>query len=185
MTITEDPWTSAAPESVGRKLVQVPAPVLEALGDGDLEAARSLSDQTLTPYMIHDECRSVWKYRSRQISLEPRDALWVTRLLVDTKTGEVLGRAGYHGQPNEDGMVEVGYSIDPLVRRQGHARAALRILIDMAREDPRVRAVRATIQPGNIASTALVKQFGFCEVGEHWDDEYGRGLMAVLEVSVA
>jgi len=44
-----------------------------------------------------------------------------------------------------------------------------------------VHTVRASIRPDNVASRALVAQYGFVEVGEQWDDE--DGLETVFEVS--
>ena len=79
-------------------------------------------------------------------------------------------------------MVEVGYSIDPLYRRRGYARAALLTLIDAARHDPRVSTVRASIRPDNVPSRNLVDQYGFRVVGEQWDEE--DGLETVLELNV-
>ncbi len=70
-------------------------------------------------------------------------------------------------------MVEVGYEIDPAFRRKGYARAALVALIKWAKEDAAIQMIRATISPDNLASRALVSQYGFVEVGEQWDDEDG------------
>jgi RimJ/RimL family protein N-acetyltransferase len=79
-------------------------------------------------------------------------------------------------------MVEVGYSIDPLHRRQGYARAALRALLERAAHEPGVATVRASISPGNRGSRALVLAHGFTVVGEQWDEEDGREI--VHEVAV-
>jgi ribosomal-protein-alanine N-acetyltransferase len=95
----------------------------------------------------------------------------------------VVGHAGYHGPPDEHGMVEVGYSVDPAYRRRGYARAALAELLARAEREPAVRTVRASIRPANLASRALVAQYGFVEVGEQEDDL--DGLEMVLEVPVA
>jgi len=92
----------------------------------------------------------------------------------------VVGFAGYHGPPDSAGMVEVGYAVDPIYRRQGYARAALVVLLDRAEREPSVRTVRATIRPDNRASRLLVLQYGFVEVGEQWDDE--DGLETIFEV---
>ncbi|KAK2590977.1 hypothetical protein QQS21_011336 [Conoideocrella luteorostrata] len=177
--VTESTWTSALPDATGHKLVQLPLPVLDALGNGDLQLSRDLYSSALTPYIAND-CSSVWRRRAAQINADPKDAVWVSRLLLD-KNGVVVGRAGFHGQPDEHGMVEVGYSVDPRHRRQGHARAALRILLDVAAAESRVTTVRASVSPDNIPSRSLVNQFGFVEVGEQWDDEDGREI--VLEIS--
>ena len=179
MTTTAEPWTSSAPEAVGRQLVQLPLPVMEALNNGELETARTLSTQALTPFLIGEECRFVWEMRIAQINRDPRDKVWVGRLVVDSRTGTVVGRAGFHGRPDENGMVEIGYAIDPKWRRQGHARAAVRILLDAAKADPSVRVVRASVRPDNIPSRRLVDGFGFQELGEQRDGE------DLLEVSAS
>jgi RimJ/RimL family protein N-acetyltransferase len=57
------------------------------------------------------------------------------------------------------------------VRRRGYARAALEVLLERAATEPRVRRVRVTISPDNIASFRLASQYGFVEVDEQWDDE--------------
>lgn len=182
MATTAEPWGSSTPDAAGRLLVQLGLPLLDALGSGDLESACSLSAEKLTPYIASDTCRGVWNRRSAQIQVEPRDAVWVTRLVVDSETRAVLGRAGFHGRPNEAGMVEVGYSIDPACRRQGHARAALTILLEVAAKDPVVKVVRASVRPDNVPSRSLLDQYGFREVGEQWDEE--DGLEVILEKSI-
>lgn len=182
MSNISDPWTSLAPGAAGRQLFRVPLSVLEALSNGDLKAANELSPLTLTPYLISKECRGVWKRRRDQVKADPGDGAWVTRFLIDSENGAVVGRAGFHGPPDEAGMVEIGYSIDPLYRRQGHARAALRILLEVAASDPHVNVVRASVRPDNLASRALIDRHGFRVVGEQWDDE--DGLEVILEIFV-
>ncbi|KAJ2978844.1 hypothetical protein NQ176_g3594 [Zarea fungicola] len=182
LAITGEPWTSPAPEAAGHQLVQLSLPVLDALAKQDLDTARILSkNPAISPYIASDACSGTWKMRADQIRANAGDADWVTRLIVDS-TGTVVGRAGFHGPPDEKGMVEVGYSVDPLHRRQGHARAALKIMLDMAAKDARVKVVRASTQPINIASRSLIDQYEFKEVGEQWDEE--DGLETVLEVDM-
>ena len=90
--------------------------------------------------------------------------------------------AGFHGPPNGDGMVEVGYGIDPAFRRRGYARAALLLMLERARAHPDVRTFRATVSPENTASLGLIAQLPFVEVGEQWDDEDGLETIFELEV---
>jgi RimJ/RimL family protein N-acetyltransferase len=70
-------------------------------------------------------------------------------------------------------MVEIGYAVDPACRRRGYARAALEALLQRAAREPRVRTVRVTISPGNVASYQLASQYGFTGTGQQWDDEDG------------
>ncbi|KAM3526890.1 hypothetical protein MY4038_006591 [Beauveria bassiana] len=192
MTVSDKHWTSTAPEAAQRQLSQLAPAVLNALANNDLQSARELSNNPdMTPYLVSSECLGVWKRRAAQIRTDPDDAVWVTRLLlvVDAQTDGggsgvvVVGRAGFHGPPdNQRGMVEVGYAIDPAYRRRGHARAALRIMLDVAAGDARVRVVRASISPGNAASEEVVRRCGFEQVGEQWDEE--DGLEKIWEVAV-
>jgi len=63
--------------------------------------------------------------------------------------------------------VEVGYSIDPKERRKGHAKAALRILLDVARMDGRVKTVAASVGPDNLGSKGLVEKEGLGRWGSN------------------
>lgn len=175
-------WTADVTGAVGTRIVRVPVPALDALADGDLAAAqRALGDEPrLTAFVVGPRSRSVWARRSRQVAQEPADADWVTRLLV-APSGEVVGRAGFHGAP-QDGTVEVGYEVAPEAQRRGHARAALRILLDVARREPDVHTVRATIRPDNVASRSLAEAHGLVITGEQWDEE--DGLETIFEVAV-
>jgi len=175
-------WSADVPGAAGTRLVQVPAAALDALAVGDLATAQqAVGDHlVLTPFLVSEGCRRVWAYRSEQVAQTPSDAVWVTRLLV-APSGEVVGRAGFHGAP-QDGTVEVGYEVDPAHRRRGHARAALRVLLDVARREPGVRTLRATISPDNVASRTLVEAHALVITGEQWDEE--DGLETIFEVAV-
>lgn len=162
-------------------LVQLSPPVLRALADGDLAAANLAAPVSFSDYFIGPECHSVWRRRAAQVVDDPASAAWITRAILDMDRGLVVGRAGFHGPPDTEGMVEVGYSVDPAFRRQGYARAALVALLTWARDDASIGTVRATISPDNLASRALVLQYGFVEVGEQWDDE--DGLETIFEVA--
>ncbi len=165
------------------EVLQLDAAALRGLADGDLAAADRTSPVPLTPYLVGAECRGVWEIRAVQIVEDPSSAAWITGVVWDPDRRLVVGRAGYHGPPDGDGMVEVGYSIDPQYRRQGYARAALRALIERARHEPGVRIFRATVSPDNAPSRDLVLSEGLVEVGEQWDDE--DGLEIVYELSLS
>jgi len=155
------------------ELIQLSAAALRALAEGDLAAATRAASLPLTPYLVSGGSLWTWRRRSRQVALDPGSASWVTGVIVDAQRQLVVGRAGFHGPPDADGMVEVGYSVDPAFRRQGYARAALVAMLDRAASEPTVLTVRATVSPDNIASRSLVAQFGFVEVGEQLDEEDG------------
>jgi [ribosomal protein S5]-alanine N-acetyltransferase len=164
-------------------LVKLSMKSMLALLSGDLAGASAEAGVRLTDYFIGDDSIWLWRIRVDQIRRDPASADWVARAAVDEESGLVVGHAGYHGPPDDAGMVEVGYSVDPQYRRRGHARAMLTALILRARNEPQVRVVRASISPDNAASLATIAGFGFRRTGEQWDEEDGLELIFELPTS--
>jgi [ribosomal protein S5]-alanine N-acetyltransferase len=153
------------------------AGALTALASGDLDEASRLTGVTLTEHFGTPEALRLWRLRASQVATDPDCARWIARAAVAEPEGIVIGHAGFHGPPNCDGMVEIGYSVDPAHRRRGYATAMLRELLRRAEEETRVRTVRATIRPDNTASLATIAGFGFSPNGEQWDEEDGLELI--------
>jgi RimJ/RimL family protein N-acetyltransferase len=164
------------------RIVHLTGPVFQALAIGDLTAANAVSPVLLSAHFIDPASRGVWRMRIKQIEEDPASAGWVNGVIWCERQQVAVGNAGYHGPPDQSGMVEIGYGVDPVYRRRGYARAALEALLQRAAREPRVRTARVTIRPDNIASYQLASQYGFVEVGEQWDDE--DGLEIIYEVDV-
>ena len=163
------------------EILQLSPEALRGLADGDQAAAERSSPVPLSPYLAGPECLGVWEIRAVQTVEDPPSAAWVTGVVWDPERRLPVGRAGYHGPPDADGMVEVGYSVDPALRRRGYARAAMRVLLDRAIAHPEVRVLRATVSPDNEPSLNLIASFGLERNGEQWDEE--DGLEIVYEVA--
>ncbi|GAA2125514.1 GNAT family N-acetyltransferase [Actinomadura napierensis] len=157
--------------------VELPPPVMTALLDGDLSAASALAGAPLTEYFVDDDAKWLWRYRLDQLQRSPEDAAWIVRAAVSEPGGAVVGHCGFHSAPDENGTVEISYSVDPAHRRRGHATAMLAALLDRATAEPSVRTVRASVGPRNAASLATLAGHGFTHVGEQWDDLDGRELV--------
>ena len=153
------------------RFVKLSPETLAALIAGDLQAAGAAAGIPLTPYLVDE--RWLWEIRLDQIRDDPASADWIARAALAEPAGVVVGHGGFHGPPDADGVVEVAYSVDPLHRRRGYAKAMLRALLERADADPAVTAVRASIRPDNLGSRATIAGFGFRKVGEQWDPEDG------------
>ncbi|TDU89701.1 RimJ/RimL family protein N-acetyltransferase [Kribbella voronezhensis] len=154
---------------------------MAALLAGELDTARIESGVELGELFVDDRAKWLWNYRLKQLETQPEAADWIARAVLSTPPGVqgevVVGYAGFHGPPDADGMVEVGYTVDPQYRRRGYAKAILAALLDRAAAEPAVRVVRATISPDNEASLATIASFGFTQNGEQWDEEDGLELI--------
>ena len=157
------------------ELVRLSVRAMEHLVSGDLEAASQETGVPLTPYLVQESW--LWRIRLEQVAAQPDHLDWIARVAVARDSGEVVGHVGFHGPPDDAGMVEVAYSVDPLHRRQGWATTMLRTALDWAAASPGVRTVRASVAPENAASLATLRPFGFQHVGEQWDEQDGRELL--------
>ncbi|MFD9408918.1 GNAT family N-acetyltransferase [Streptomyces sp. NPDC059989] len=162
------------------RFVELNAKALRALADGDLAGGSAEAGVTLDEHFVCDRARSIFEYRANQLAEDPSAAPWTTRAAVSEPDGIVVGDAGFHGPPDEAGMVEVGFSVVPAYRRQGYARAMLRALLVRAAAEPGVRTVRARIRSDNSASLATIAGFGFTRVGEQGNER--DGIAFVFEV---
>lgn len=178
MTVSSQPWQHPGPEPSDFSLVLVPTSLLHGLAQNAVSLEK---EYPLTPYLMGAECAGLWRMRSRQIRDTAADAPWITRFVCVPGMAAHVGLAGFHGAPNANGMVEVGYRIDPDYRRKGYARQSLETLLAVARAQPEVQTVRATISPENPASRGLVEGYGFLAAGDQWDEE--DGLEIIFEVA--
>ncbi len=101
----------------------------------------------------------------RQAALAPRDAVWGIWLMQERAERLVIGDAGFHGPPSEEGAVEIGYSVAGPYRRRGYATEAARALSAWARRQEAVSAVLAGCDPDNEASIRTLRRLGFRETG--------------------
>jgi [ribosomal protein S5]-alanine N-acetyltransferase len=124
------------------------------------------------------EDRHVLELRRRQIG-EGVDHRWLLRAVVTRDEPAMVGRIGFHGPPDPNGMVEIGYKIDAAYRRRGFGFECARQLIEEAERLPQVSVVRASIAPDNVPSLRIAERLGFSRVGEQMDEI--DGLELVLE----
>ena len=93
--------------------------------------------------------------------------------LVHDASGVVIGRCGFKGPPDTDGMVEIAYGIEPEHQNNGYATEAAAALVQYAFASPDVRVVRAhTLEQANASARVLAK-CEFRSVGQVVEPEDG------------
>jgi RimJ/RimL family protein N-acetyltransferase len=169
------PDRRSIPKNPSIELEVLSASVLEALASGSIERASAAFGRPLPQFFLEFEW--LWALRRTQLEERPDTERWLVRAIVDRSTGDIVGHAGFHGPPDESGMVEIGYTIAEPFRRRGYGRATVGALIEIAEADPAVQTVRASISPDNTASLATIRPFDFALVGEQMDDIDGLELI--------
>ena len=112
---------------------------------------------------------------------------WLGYYVTATVDGKPMlaGTAGFKGRPDENGEVEIGYSIIPEMHRQGIATEAIKLLIGHAFADPDVRRIKAETLPRLIPSIGVLEKCGFKQTGEGFDPEEGKTLHFALDRKTA
>ncbi len=171
--------TEAAPDetllSPRLALIALPGPVIDdVIGSGH----GAFLELTGVGYPAEwpTEDRHVLGLRKRQIS-EGDDHRWLLRAVVTRSDPTMVGRVGFHGPPDADGVVEIGYRIDAPFRRRGFGFECAARLIEAAERLQAVSAVRASIAPENEPSLRIAKRLGFRLIGEQMDEIDGLELV--------
>ncbi len=86
--------------------------------------------------------------------------------LISEPTGrEIIGSAGFIGNPDDNGNVEIGFGIVPSKRRNGYCSEAVSELIHWAFENDSVKAIIAHCNFDNEISEKVLIKCGFVKVG--------------------
>ncbi len=123
-------------------------------------------DYELVPELLQFSLKNL-----REGTISPR---WLTHMLILNEPRIMIGLVGYKGNPDEEGVVEIGYSIATSYQGRGFATQAARILIDRAFSTGEVKVVRAHTLPQENPSTSVLKKVGMTFVGEFEDEEDGK-----------
>ena len=148
-------------------LIALPGPVIDEVIGSEHEAFLELTG-VVYPAEWPSEDRHVLGLRKRQIS-EGDDYRWLLRAVVTRSHPTMVGRIGFHGPPDADGVVEIGYRIDSAFRRRGFGFECAARLIEAAE--------RASIAPENEPSLRIAERLGFRLIGEQMDEIDGLELV--------
>ena len=147
-------------------------PVMRALQAKDLETAGREAGATVTPGLA-DDLVDFLTYRLAQLDADPSIRQWLGRLMIltdDRGERHAIGTIGFHGPPDAQGRLEVGYRVEAPYRRQGYASEAVRAMFDWAASAHGIHRFIASISPTNEPSLRLASGFGFTETGSHIDE---------------
>jgi RimJ/RimL family protein N-acetyltransferase len=84
-------------------------------------------------------------------------------------TGQVVGDAGWHGPPDANGVVEIGYGLAPSVHGQGLGTELVGALTAWALGQPGCSVVHAYVLPDNVPSLRALARNGFTVGGQEGD----------------
>jgi RimJ/RimL family protein N-acetyltransferase len=164
------------------ELVSMSLAFMKALRAGELDiAAREIGAELADG--MREDLANFLAYRIPAVQADPASQAWLGRSIVTTHPDgcrEVIGTIGFHAPPDEMGRVEIGYRVEAAYRRRGVATECVRALLAWA-ESMGTHRFRASVAPDNVASLAVVRSFGFREVGAQVDEIDGEELVFDLD----
>ena len=116
-------------------------------------------------------------YRLERIKKNPEFLPFALRLGVEREGREIIGSAGFHDMPDENGMIEIGFGVVPKCHNQGYGQEMLNAMWRWVVKNPNVKILRYTVSPENMPSLHIIKKLGFDLVGEQIDEIDGRELI--------
>jgi GNAT superfamily N-acetyltransferase len=124
-----------------------------------LEAALGvvLSRDVVSPLVV----RAIGMKRIKMAGAPVADHAWYTYWLLVVNSSFGAGLVGFKGVPNAEGLVEIGYGIDPVYQGQGLMTEAVQALVSWALAQPSCNGVYAEVKKSNPASSRVLQKAGF------------------------
>jgi len=90
---------------------------------------------------------------------DPAGLVW-DGIIIHKAEQVAIGGMGFHGGPDEAGMVEIGYNIIPAYEGQGYATEMARRVIEWAFHSPGIQVITAECLDDNIGSIRVLEKVG-------------------------
>ncbi len=112
------------------------------------------------------------------IRANPARRLWGDRVMVLRASERcVVGSVIFHGGPDEEGTVEVGYGVESASQGKGYATEAVTSAVDWAIEQPHVNRVVARAFAWHTPSLRVLAKVGMKQVGTSEHEMLGEMLV--------
>ncbi|MBC9910766.1 GNAT family N-acetyltransferase [Chitinophaga varians] len=139
-------------------------PLITAIYLQDPQAV-TLLNASIPPEWPQAELKELLPHLIELLQHDPKSFPWLLWAIVSAADNTVMGDIGFKGRPDENGMVEIGYSLLPAHRNQGYMREAAAALITWAFQQPFVKSIEAECEVDNIASGKVLQRLGMRQTG--------------------
>lgn len=141
------------------RLINCSQELLHTILEGDKRLAHVLN--VTVPPNWNSNSKTLFLDTLKKSNTTSIDLTWHIYLPIQKRTHTILGTCGFKGQPNKDGIVEIGYEIIQSHRNQGFATEITHCLTNFAFEDNRVTEIIAHTTPSKNSSTRVLEKNNF------------------------
>ncbi|WP_053220301.1 GNAT family N-acetyltransferase [Virgibacillus senegalensis] len=146
------------------------ADMMEAVLKGGPELERNIPFHTGSEWPL-EVYKKLFPYKIERFRTYPSENDW-EGLIVDKADKRIVGDMGFKGGPNEEGVIDLGYSIIPSCRGKGYATEMGKAMVEWGLKQPGVKKVMASCDPDNAASIRVLEKIGFQQTIQTDDSIY-------------
>ena len=111
---------------------------------------------------LENELRPIVSRAIGQMQRRPHHAIWHCQwAAVLRQERRIIGGLAFKGAPDREGLVEIGYGLDPFYHNRGLATEAVEAMVRWALRHQTVEAVLAETANTNVASMRVLQKVGF------------------------
>ncbi|MCM3587442.1 GNAT family N-acetyltransferase [Mesobacillus maritimus] len=141
------------------EMITFTADMMEAILNGTAEQEGKIPYQLALgwPMPVY---KQFFAYKIERFRKYPAENEW-EGIIVHKQDQRIIGDMGFKGGPNEDGVIDLGYSIVPSYQGKGYATEMGKAMVEWGRSNSAVQKVIATCHPENLASIRVLEKIGF------------------------
>jgi [ribosomal protein S5]-alanine N-acetyltransferase len=142
------------------KMITLSADMMEEIVKGERDLPEKGTSYQLAAEWPLDVYKQFFPYKIDRFRKYPHENEW-EGIIIDKKDLLVVGDMGFKGGPNEEGVIDLGYSIVPSYQGKGYATEMGTAMVEWGLSHSSVKEVVATCNPDNFASIRVLEKIGF------------------------
>lgn len=139
------------------RLVPCSVEILQSLIDDAIDLSKLMGVQVPEGWPAQ-ELKEVAPYFIKVLSESPDMTGRLCWFIVEKEQNIVIGSIGFKAKPDKDGVVEIGFGIDPSFRRNGYATEAVKVFTGWALSQNDIQKVTAECEPDNKSSIKVLEK---------------------------
>ena len=108
--------------------------------------------------------KELFPYKIERFTQYPAENQW-EGIIIHTEDRTIIGDMGFKGGPDENGEMDLGYSILPAYQGKGYATEMAIAMVEWGLKQPGVRKITASCSGENHASARVLEKAGFTKTG--------------------
>ncbi|MBN2172515.1 MAG: GNAT family N-acetyltransferase [Bacteroidales bacterium] len=155
----ETPRLILKPLSLDELIKHIKSPD-ELTKDLGLKPSRSLRDKETQEAILDDLLPN--------LSKPGKDYLFNTMwIIIEKNKKTIVGGICFHGEPDSNGEVEIGYGTDDDFRNFGYMSETISALIQWAKINKKIKTIKAETDKSNISSIRVLEKNNFVKIKEN------------------